>query len=162
MSDERVVWKAVIWGLGTWAIHCVAALVLVVVLVACVPRHTQLFDEFNADLPNATVLTISNSEFAVNYWYLIVFPLALDCILLVGWRIASPKVRWLASMWSWLVLVSAMLFIGFTVLTVSIPLERIKPATTALAGSEEPVSEAGELSASQPLPQSEPQPDTGR
>ena len=48
MSEQRVVWKAVLLGLGAWLIHCLAALVVVAVLVACVPRHTDLFDVLTA------------------------------------------------------------------------------------------------------------------
>ncbi|HVW39633.1 MAG TPA: hypothetical protein VHB99_20085, partial [Pirellulales bacterium] len=77
MSEQRVAWKAVLWALGIWLVHCMAALVLTVVLVACVPRHMRLFDIYELDLPAATILTYDLSQYAVNYWYTFVVPLAL-------------------------------------------------------------------------------------
>lgn len=149
MSEQRVVWKSVLLGLGAGLIHCLTALVLVVVLVACVPRHIQLFDEFDADLPHLTVLVISISELAVNYWYLIIVPLMFDCALLVGLSLAPPAYSWLGRAWSTLVLFFTIVFLGFVFLSVSLPLERITP-NSAPPSPTQP-SEADEPPIDQPV-----------
>lgn len=125
MSEKRAAWKAVFWAFGSWTIHFLAALVVVVCLIAAVPQHIKVFDTFDMDLPAATVLTIDLSDFAVNYWYLLSVPLAMDGVLLLVLNLASPKLSWLARVWSALFLVCSILLLGFVFLAVAIPIEKL-------------------------------------
>jgi hypothetical protein len=125
MSEERAAWKSVLGALGASLVHCMAAVVVMLVLIGGIPRFIKVFEDYDAELPAATILIINLSELAVNYWYTFLIPLALDCLLLIGLSLAPPKVRWLARAWSGLVLTFAFLLLAFALLAVSLPFERI-------------------------------------
>jgi type IV pilus assembly protein PilC len=52
-------------------------LVMFLMMVFVVPKLTSLYSEFNADLPQATLMLINLSKFMVSFWWLII-------VLLVG------------------------------------------------------------------------------
>ncbi len=63
-------------------------LVLAFLMMKIVPSFQAIFDDFELELPNLTILLISISRFAVNYWFLIALPL-----LFVAWLFRSETSR---------------------------------------------------------------------
>lgn len=151
MSDERTAWKSVLGALGASLVHCLAAAVVMLVLIGGVPRFIKVFENLDAELPSATIMIISLSELAVNYWYTFLIPLALDCLLLIGLSLAPPKVRWVGRAWSGLVLAFAFLLLAFALLAVSMPFENIGISLPNAADSESSTAEANEAAAPPPL-----------
>lgn len=54
----------------------------VVVMVFVIPKLTAIFVESNAKLPGTTVLLINTSNFIINFWWLLIFILAVIVIFL--------------------------------------------------------------------------------
>lgn len=162
MSDERTAWKSVLGALGASLVHCMAAAVVMLVLIGGIPRFIKAFEGYDVELPAATVMIISLSDMAVNYWYTFLIPLALDCLLLIGLSLAPPKIRWLARTWSGLVLAFAFVFLAFALLAVSLPFESIGVSLPNAVDSEKPTSDAIDPLATPPWPAPESQRDAER
>lgn len=132
MNEQRSIGKALLWGFSGWLLHCLAACTVIAILAGCIPRIVRLWEEADVDLPAVTVLVIQLSDYAVYYWYTFLFPLMLDCFLLIGLNLAPPKARWMARAWSGLVLAAALMFTTFVVFAATVSLDQIHPQAIAL------------------------------
>ncbi|HEX5442555.1 MAG TPA: hypothetical protein VFW87_01945 [Pirellulales bacterium] len=104
---------------GAWAAHIFATAVVCLVMMVAAPRFIEFFSASDADLPAATILVVNLSNYFVNFYYTLAVPLALDAALLVGFNLAAPRFSWLGRVWSALVLLFAVLLLGFSFLAIS-------------------------------------------
>jgi hypothetical protein len=89
-----------------------------------VPEFVRLFEEFDAPLPTMTQLAIGLSHVVVQYWYLLVpLVLVVDAAVLFGLRLLPGKAKGLSTAWAVLVLVAAVLLLGFIILALALPLQ---------------------------------------
>jgi type II secretory pathway component PulF len=106
--------------------HFLAVVVLIVALVRMVPEFLRLFKEFDADMPTMTQLVIRLSGIVVQYWYLLVpLVLVVDAAVLFGLRLLPGKAKGLSTAWAVLVLVTAILLLGFIILSLVLPLQAL-------------------------------------
>jgi general secretion pathway protein F len=75
---------------------CVLALfgvaVVIILMVAIMPRLTDIFEQQGADLPRITTIVIGVSDFLIWYWWALVLAIACLVILMRAW-IARPEGR---------------------------------------------------------------------
>ncbi len=118
--------RSLAWTAWMLLAHLVAVVVLIVALVRMVPEFLELFKEFDAAVPTMTELAIGLSHAVVQYWYLLV-PLVLfvDAAILLGLRLLPGKAKGLSTVWAVLVLVAAILLLGFIILAVVLPLQAL-------------------------------------
>lgn len=64
--------------------------VAIVMLVFVIPRLTSLYQDFGAELPTATQILISASEFARRFWYMFGALIALSVVAFRAWM-RTPK-----------------------------------------------------------------------
>ena len=114
------------WTAWMLLAHFLAGVVLLVALVRMVPEFLRLFEEFDAQLPTMTQLVILLSQAVASYWYLLVpLGLVIDAAVLFGLRLLPGRARGLSTAWAVLVLVAAILFLGFIVFSVALPLQAL-------------------------------------
>jgi type II secretory pathway component PulF len=120
MGDRPSHAKAILWALTIWIAHVVAMAVAAGALVVVVTSMLPVFENFDVDLPVATVMAIELADYCRHYWYTLLIPALLDAGLLLALAYAPPKLRWLAWLWSILWFLCAILFIAFTTSAVSL------------------------------------------
>ena len=71
----------------------VAILITSIIMVFVIPAFKNVFANFGADLPAATLAVIATSDFFVNWWHLLLFGSSGSIYFLIqAWK-RSPKVR---------------------------------------------------------------------
>jgi hypothetical protein len=114
------------WTAWMLLAHFLAAVVVIVALVRMVPEFLRLFQEFDADVPAMTRWVVLLSHVVVQYWYLLVpLVLVIDAAILFGLRLLPGKARGLSTAWAVLVLVAAILLLGFIILALALPLQAL-------------------------------------
>lgn len=127
MSDSpaRLV-KAVLGTIALVLSHAVAALVAFVVLCRGVPVYLRLFDDHEVALPAMTQCVIALSIMVNQYWFsLLVGFVTLDAAILLGLHLLPPRLGWLKTCWHTAVLLSAILFLGYAALALTMPLAEL-------------------------------------
>ena len=118
--------RSLAWTAWMLLAHFLAAVALIVALVRTVPQFLKLFEDFDAAMPTMTELVIRLSHVVVQYWYLLVpLVLVVDAAVLLGLRLLPGKAKGLSTVWAVLVLVAAILLLGFIVLAVALPLQTL-------------------------------------
>lgn len=97
-----------------------AAVAVCIVLMIAVPQFVESFERNGTELPSATRLLVSLSNYFLNFYFTLLVPLAVDGALLIGLNMAPPKISWLARAWSSLVLLFAVFFLAFCVLALAL------------------------------------------
>ena len=121
---ENPILRSLGWTAWMLLTHFVAAMVLLAVLLAVVPRIVVIFEDLDAELPAMTVLVINLSRVVPGYWYLALpLGLAVDAALLFGLSRLPAEARWLGTLWASLVWMAALLLLGLIVVAVFLPLQ---------------------------------------
>lgn len=71
--------------------------VSIIMIVFIVPRLTDLYDQFGAELPASTQLLISASDFIINFWYLVILGLGIIFFAFSRWAKSKTGKRKIAS-----------------------------------------------------------------
>ena len=73
----------------------VAFLVLVIMFTVVVPKIVKIFDQTNVSLPFITKILIISSNFAKDYWWIILFVMAIFLYLFFYWKKTNKgKLKW--------------------------------------------------------------------
>lgn len=71
------------------------AIAVVIINLFVIPTFAKVFASFNADLPWATQLLMASSEFAVNYWQLILLALIISVMAIKAYlKTAKGRYQW--------------------------------------------------------------------
>lgn len=125
MNDTNLQ-KSVYWTVGMLAVHCVAGCGILALLVYIVPRFMAIFADFDAELPAMTLWMISLATLLVSYWYLILGPaFAVDAAVFIGLSRLRSGGRWAMAFWFMAVLGAMILFAGFVVVALFLPMQHL-------------------------------------
>lgn len=127
MTNKWSVLRSLLWALGIWCAHLLALLVVIVVFVTAIQPEVDMLDQIDAELPSASVLALTITDYFVAYWYTLLLPVAFDAALLSCIALVEPKLNWLAWLWSTLWLLGLILLLGFVSLAIAIPLAQAFP-----------------------------------
>lgn len=132
--DKNGFLQSFLWPGCMWLAHAFVGLLLYMVLVFLVPQCVGVLEDFDAELPAATQMLIRLSSMLVNYWYLILFLLAMvDAAVLFGLSQVPPRLRWLRSLWFNATVLAAILFLFFSVVALALPFGAIRGPALDLA-----------------------------
>lgn len=118
-SKRSSVWMAVLLVL-----HAICGLVVLWLLLKLVPQYQKIFKDFNAKLPEMTIVVIHLSRFVGMYWYLLVPGLGLADFVVV-FSLHRAGRTGLMTAWGVLVLLVGMLLIGLVLLATIVPLDSL-------------------------------------
>ena len=106
------------------ALHAVCGVAILWLLLKLVPQYEKIFRDFNAELPDLTIMVIRLSAFFGWYWYLLVPLLAMgDYAILLALHVTRrPR---LMMTWGVLVWLAEMLLIGLTMTTLFVTLNAL-------------------------------------
>ncbi|MFH1264408.1 MAG: hypothetical protein ABIK89_01685 [Planctomycetota bacterium] len=125
-TNENSLARSLVWTAWTLLTHAIAACVLLGAPFYVVPKFLAIFEEFGAALPRMTILAIDLSHVAASYWYLlVVFGLGLAAAVLFGLSLLPAKAKWLGTLWASTVLLVVILFLGFVMVAILLPLEAL-------------------------------------
>ena len=68
-KTSALVKKAMIYPV---VVLCVAFVVVILMLLVVIPRYTDMFDQMGAELPGITLFVKAESDFIVNYWFIVI------------------------------------------------------------------------------------------
>ena len=123
---ETSLGRSLAWTAWMLLAHFLAVVVLIVALVRMVPEFLKLLEEFDAAMPTMTQWVFHLSHVVVQYWYLLVpLGVVIDAAVLFGLRLLPGKARGLSTVWAVVVLVAAILLLGFIILAVALPLQAL-------------------------------------
>ena len=77
------------------ALICIGSMIVFFVMYYIIPKFKKIFDDFGTDLPESTIGLIRVSDFVVNYWYAIGFP------IFIGLPIAACTLVAYAEFYGW-------------------------------------------------------------
>ena len=106
------------------ALHAVCGAAVLWLMLKLVPQYEKTFHDFNAELPDLTIMVIRLSAFVGGYWYLLAPFLAMgDYAILLALHVTRrPR---LLMAWGVFVWLAEMLLIGLTLTTLFITLNAL-------------------------------------
>lgn len=117
------VFRPLIGAVAMLASHVIAGLVALAVLSRVVPIYMKLYLSWENELPQMTQWLLGSSRFLAHYGC----PLCLAFLVLDGTilaalaRLPQPR-RWLRACWHTAVLLAVVLYLGFVMLALAMPL----------------------------------------
>ena len=103
------------------ALHAVCGVIILYLLFKLVPQHEKIFKDFNAKLPDMTIMVINLSALFARYWFVLVPGMsAADIAIMVALN-RTGRTR-LMTVWGVLVWLAAMLLMGLIIMAVMMPL----------------------------------------
>ena len=106
------------------ALHAVCGAAILWLMLKLVPQYAKMFHDFNADLPETTLMVIRLSAFVGWYWYLLAPGLTVGdfAIILALHRTGQTG---LIMAWGVLVWLAEMLLIGLIMTTLFVTLNKV-------------------------------------
>ncbi len=102
-------------------LHAVCGAIILWLLLKLVPQYLKLFKDFDAKLPDMTIVVIDLSALFGRYWFVLVPGLAAGDIAIMLSLNRTGRNR-LMTAWGVIVWLAAMLLIGLIMLAVMVPL----------------------------------------
>jgi type II secretory pathway component PulF len=102
-------------------LHAICGVAILWLLLKLVPQYEKIFKDFNAKLPDMTVMVINLSALFARFWYVLVPGLGVGdiAIMLALHRTGHNR---LMTAWGVLVWLAAMLLMGLIVQEVFVPI----------------------------------------
>ena len=106
------------------ALHAMCGVALLRLLLKLVPQYVKIFQDFNAKLPNLTIMVIDLSRILGMYWFVLVSGLAAgDIAIMLSLNYARRPP--LMIVWGVLVWLAEMLLIGVILPALIVPLDAL-------------------------------------
>jgi type II secretory pathway component PulF len=102
-------------------LHAVCGVAILWLLLKLVPGYEKVFKDFNAKLPDMTILVLDLSALFATFWYVLVPGLCAGDIAIMVALNRSGHAR-LMTTWGVLVWLAEMLLIGLIVIAVMVPM----------------------------------------
>lgn len=120
--------RAALGTLGVVACHAFVAALLGNVLFKINQAFPGVYEDFDAELPSATILAMNLGGFlfALRYWLLLL--VVLDAIVYFLLARLQPRWHWLASVWALGGIVGMVAFFGFLSISLILPYQRLVEA----------------------------------
>jgi type II secretory pathway component PulF len=113
---------------GVLLSHLIALTVLIGVLVGAMPRYEMFCKDWNLQLPDTTIFTLSLSAWMTSYWPLPLLGLVPDGIVYFLLARLKPRINWCAAAWAVVPLLFTILLLGAVAAGMCLPLLPLSPS----------------------------------